>query len=68
MLQYSVYARYYPSEEASKTPRKHIRKGLPPAGQVRLLTVTDKQFGKKQVFLGRKPQSTEEPPDQMLLF
>lgn len=68
MLQFSVYARYYPSEEASESHRKNIQKGLPPAGQVRLLLVTDKQFGKMQVFYGKKARPTEEPPEQILLF
>nr|HPO17419.1 CRISPR-associated endonuclease Cas2 [Candidatus Hydrogenedentota bacterium] len=30
MLQFSVYARYYASEESSETHRKNIKKGLPP--------------------------------------
>ncbi len=68
MMQYSVYARYFPSEEASQVHKKRIKKGLPPAGQVRLVTITDKQFGKMDVFLGKKAASTEEPPDQLLLF
>ncbi len=68
MLQFSVYARYYPSEEASETHRKNIGKGLPPSGQVRLLLITDKQFGKMQVFCGKKAQPAEEAPEQILLF
>ncbi len=68
MMQYSVYARYFPSEEASQVHKKRIKKGLPPAGQVRLVTITDKQFGKMDIFLGKKAASTEEPPDQMMLF
>jgi CRISPR-associated protein Cas2 len=68
MLQYSVYARYYPSEEAAQAHRKHIKQGLPPAGQVRLLMVTDKQFGKMETYLGKKKQSTEEAPEQMMFF
>lgn len=68
MMQFSVYARYFPREEASETMRKQIRRGLPPAGQVRLLLVTDKQFGKMDVFFGKKQQSAEPPPDQMQLF
>ena len=68
MLQFSVYARYYPSEEAADTYRKRIRSAVPPAGQVRVMAVTDRQFGKMDVFIGKKRQSTEKPPDQMLLF
>ena len=68
MLQFSVYARYYPSEEASETHRKKIRQGLPPGGQVRVITVTDRQFGKMDVFHGKKRANPEKPPEQMLLF
>lgn len=68
MLQFSVYARYYPSEEASETQRKKIKQGLPPDGQVRLILVTDKQFGKMDVFRGKKQAPAEQPPDQLQLF
>lgn len=68
MLQFSVYARYFASEEASKANRKRIRAVMPPGGQVRLLAVTDKQFGKMDVFLGKKRQPAEDPPPQMMLF
>ena len=68
MLQYSVYARYFPSEEATKTQRKVIRTRLPPGGYVRLLAVTDKQFAKMESFHGKKRVDTEAPPAQMMLF
>ncbi|MCX6625368.1 MAG: CRISPR-associated endonuclease Cas2 [Acidobacteria bacterium] len=68
MLQYSVYARHSVSEEAVESARAHIRMALPPHGQVRLLAVTDHQFGKMEVYFGRKRKATEEPPAQMLLF
>lgn len=68
MLQYSVYARYCPSEEASNVYRDRVAGYLPPHGQVRLLSVTDRQFGKMGVFYGRKRAKTEEPPAQLMLF
>ena len=49
MLQLSVYARYCPSEEATCAHFRRIWGVLPPAGQVRLLCVTDRQFGKMEV-------------------
>ena len=67
-LQFSVYARYYASEEASEPARSIIRSQLPPEGQVRLLIVTDGQFGKQQVFQGKKTSHAEEAPKQFLLF
>lgn len=68
MLQFSVYARYLPSEEAAAAHRSTIRSVIPPLGQVRLITVTDLQFGKMEVFYGKKPRDPEEIPDQILLF
>lgn len=67
-LQFSIYARYFSCEDASQTKRKQIQAHLPPNGQVRLLAVTDHQFGKMQVFFGKNLTSTEKPPDQLLLF
>ncbi len=68
MLQFSVYARFLPSEEAAAAHRSTIRAVIPPLGQVRLITVTDLQFGKMEVFYGRKPKQPEEIPEQILLF
>ncbi len=68
MLQFSVYARYLPSEEAADTHRSTIRSVIPPLGQVRLIAVTDLQFGKMEVFYGKKPRDPEEIPEQILLF
>jgi CRISPR-associated protein Cas2 len=68
MLQFSVYARYIPSEEAAEAHRKTVRAAVPPLGQVRIIAVTDHQFGKMEVFYGRKPRKPEEPQAQIMLF
>ena len=68
MLQFSVYARHCASEESSDIIKSHIRSSLPPDGQVRLLPVTDRQFGKMEVYFGKKRQETEDPPTQFMLF
>lgn len=67
-MQYSVYARFCASDEIAETHRKRLRDKLPPDGHVRLLTVTDRQFGKMQVFFGKKRATVEEKPDQLELF
>ncbi len=67
-LQYSIYARYYANEESSDAARSLIKRHLPGEGQVRLLAVTDRQFGKQQVFHGKKREKPEDEPDQILLF
>ena len=68
MLQYSVYARYCPSEESSEAYRRHVQAFLPADGQVRLLAVTDRQFGKMEVFFGKNRKPVEDPPAQLMLF
>lgn len=67
-LQYSVYAQYCPSEEASLAKRRAVRSSLPPDGQVRLVSITDKQFSAMEVFLGKTSAEPEEPLGQGLLF
>lgn len=68
MLQFSVYARYCASEESSEVHRRSIRKALPPGGQVRVVAITDRQFGKMETYHGKKRHNPEEPPPQLLLF
>ena len=68
MLQYSVYARYCASEEAADRQRTQVRTALPPEGYVRLLMVTDRQFGKMDSFIGKSREPIEKPPPQLQLF
>ena len=68
MLQFSVYARYCVAEEASDAFRDRIRRELPDEGNIRLLSVTDRQFGKMEVFHGKNAGPVEAEPQQLLLF
>ena len=68
MLQYSVYARYFASEEASEAHRGKVRGALPPQGEVRLLAITDRQFGKMELFYGKKRRPPEKSPQQLMFF
>ena len=68
MLQYSVYARYFDSGEESDAHRARVRGALPPDGHVRLIAITDHQFGRMEVFQGKMRQEAEEPPAQLMLF
>ncbi|MBZ0254252.1 MAG: CRISPR-associated endonuclease Cas2 [Candidatus Methylomirabilis sp.] len=68
MLQFSVYARFCPSEEAADAYRRRVRLALPEDGQVRIIAVTDKQFGKMEIYLGESREEPEKPPSQLLLF
>lgn len=68
MLQYSVYARYCPSEEVAASYKLRIRPMMPPDGQVRLLCITERQFGKMEVYFGKRRKPVEDPPAQIMLF
>ena len=68
MLQFSVYARWCGSEEASAAHRNRVRAAIPPKGEVRLLTVTERQFSRMEVYLGKMRRRPEKKPEQLLLL
>ncbi|MDD4269330.1 MAG: CRISPR-associated endonuclease Cas2 [Thermoguttaceae bacterium] len=68
MLQFSVYARYCVDEESALAHRRQVRSAIPPEGYVRLLSITDRQFGKMENFVGKKPVPAQKAPQQLSLF
>ncbi|OGT89032.1 MAG: CRISPR-associated endonuclease Cas2 [Gammaproteobacteria bacterium RIFOXYA12_FULL_61_12] len=68
MLQYSVYARHAASEENALVHAGRVRANLPPDGEVRILTITERQFERMQVFHGEIRAATEAPPEQISFF
>lgn len=68
MLQYSVYARHCPSKENAQVHVGRIEASLPPDGEVRVLTITDKQFERMLIFLGKVRKPPAAPPQQLELF
>ena len=68
MMQYSVYARHCASEENALVHKKRIKSALPPDGEVRILALTDKQYGRMEVFYGQIRSPTEVAPQQVTMF
>ncbi len=68
MLQYSVYGHYVSSEDSDEALRRKVHAALPSHGQVRLLSVTDRQFEKMEVYFGKKRKRVEDPPMQLAFF
>ena len=68
MLQFSVYAKHLPSEDAALHLHHIVELAVPDEGQVRVLTVTDRQFGKMAVYFGKKRGEAEPAPEQIELF
>lgn len=69
MLQWSVYGRIVNGHDAEKKHLKRLIAHLPPAGSVRCLTVTEKQFAAMRLLVGkRSSQEKSVSSEQLLLF
>lgn len=67
-MQYSVYIRHCASEENTDVHVARVEGALPDDGEVRLLSITDKQFERMRVFWGKMRKPAEAPPRQLELF
>jgi len=69
MFQFSIYIRNCSSKENKNVHVKRVKSFLPPAGNVGILSITDKQFGMMEIFQGRnKEESGFVEPCQLELF
>ena len=68
MMQYSVYYRHCVSTEHAEVHSKHLSAEVPAEGEVRLITITDKQFAKMQIIQGKKRAEPENTPAQLEFF
>ncbi len=68
MMQYSVYSRHCASIENAGVHVKRMSDLVPAAGEVRFLTITDKQFDRIKVYVGKKRRKTPPPPSQLEFF
>ena len=68
MMQYSVYIRHCASIENAKTHAARMGSRVPSAGEVRFLTITDKQFGRIETYVGKTRRAAPNPPAQLELF
>lgn len=68
MLQFSVYVRVCRGEEAVGKHVQRVTKRLPAKGNVRVLQVTDKQYGRMRLLLGEAGKNEKVAPQQMVLL
>lgn len=68
MMQYSVYTRHCASLDNAELHTRRMGAKVPAEGEVRFLAVTDRQFGRMQVFVGKKRQPAQPTPPQLELF
>ncbi len=67
-MQFSVYIRHSASRENAELHMARVEAAVPPLGEVRVITITDKQFQRMRVFWGKNRIPTEPPPAQLELF
>lgn len=67
-MQYSVYTRHCASRENAAVHIRRIERALPPDGEVRVIVITERQYEKMRIFLGRMRQPPEQIPNQLELF
>lgn len=67
-MQFSVYIRHCASEENADVHMQRVQKNIPPDGEVRIITITDKQFERMRVFWGKRRTAPEQAPKQLELF
>jgi len=68
MMQYSVYVRPCASQENADVHIRRVEQAVPPDGEVRLIVITDKQFARMRIFLGKLRKPPRQPPSQLQLF
>jgi CRISPR-associated protein Cas2 len=68
MMQYSIYKRHCASFENAEVHIDRMGASLPPEGEVRFLTITDKQYGRIRTFTGKKRKAPAESPSQLEFF
>ena len=68
MFQFSIYLRHCASSENADVHLKRVKSFIPEFGKVGLLCITDKQFGKMELFYGKKPQKPQTERVQLELF
>lgn len=68
MMQYSVYVRHCASQENAEVHIQRVEKALPADGEVRIITITDKQYERMRCFWGKKRGKPEQPSAQLELF
>lgn len=68
MMQYSVYARHCASIDNAEIHVTRMENEVPESGEVRFLTITDRQFGRIRVFVGKSRKPTTPSPSQLALL
>jgi CRISPR-associated protein Cas2 len=67
-MQFSVYIRHCASKENADVHTSRVQAIVPDDGEVRVITITDKQFERMRIFWGKRRQPPERPAAQLEFF
>lgn len=68
MFQFSIYLRHCNSRENADVHMRRVKRLLPEKGHIGILTVTDRQFGDIELFIGKEITKRPDTPQQLELF
>jgi|APTNR8051073442_1049403.scaffolds.fasta_scaffold05438_4 CRISPR-associated protein Cas2 len=68
MFQFSIYMRHCSSRDNMEVHQKRVIACLPEKGHVGMLTITDAQFGRMQIWYNAEEKEEKEVPQQLELF
>ena len=68
MMQFSVFIRHCASLDNAEMHAARMGAKVPEKGEVRFLTITDNQFGRIRVYVGKKREKVPPAPAQLQLF
>lgn len=68
MVQYSVYVRYTPTGASAAPTIAKIKRNTPEGGEVRIVSITDRQWSTAWRFARMEEAPVEEAPEQLTIF
>ena len=68
MAQFSVYLRFAEGREVVEAHIRRVRNALPKRGKVHIVAITDKQYERSHIFVGRRRRPNAGKPGQLALF
>lgn len=67
-MQLSVYIRHCASRENADVHIRRVADSVPAHGEVRVMTITDRQYERMQVFWGKERTPSPATPAQLEMF
>ena len=68
MIQFSVYARICNGKDRIDKHMQRLQTVLPEKGAIRAMQITDKQYERTKILVGKKQNNEETKTEQLVLF